>query len=73
MFAFKWDGLAIFSKPLVGHEESVPEMSGILSVGDVDRHAAPNHFVQQNGELGLGLDHQVGNGLKWDPPQEAER
>ena len=57
----------------VGHEESVPEMSGILSAGDVDRHAAPNHFVQQDGELGLGLGHQVGNGLKWDPPQEAER
>ena len=30
-------------------------------------------FAKQDGELGPGLGHQVRNGLKPGPPQEAKR
>jgi len=40
--------------------------------GHIDQSFAIEALGENDDDFGLGLRHQLGNGLKPDPPQEAE-
>ena len=41
--------------------------------GHIDQSFAIEALGENDDDFGPGLRHQIGNGLKPDPPQEAER